>query len=69
MTPTDDVVLHLDGRHSGLGNASCGPGRLERYRVEAVPQTFGLAWVPYDGTRDDPFLLARRARAHLERRY
>jgi hypothetical protein len=25
--------------------------------------------VPYDDARDDPFALARRARAHLERRY
>ena len=69
MTATDDVVLHLDGRHSGLGNASCGPGRLERYRVDAVAQTFRLAFAAYDDAHDDPFQMARRARAHLERRY
>lgn len=65
----DDVVVHLDGFHSGLGNGSCGPGRLDQYRVEAVPRTFGFALVAYDRTDDDPFRLARRARAHLERRY
>jgi hypothetical protein len=30
-----EVVLHLDYGQSGLGSASCGPGRLEKYRLNA----------------------------------
>ena len=29
-----EVVLHLDYGQSGLGSASCGPGRLEKYRLK-----------------------------------
>jgi hypothetical protein len=29
-----EVVLHLDYGQSGLGSASCGPGRLEKYRLQ-----------------------------------
>jgi beta-galactosidase len=28
-----EIVLHLDYGQSGLGSASCGPGRLEKYRL------------------------------------
>jgi beta-galactosidase len=28
-----EVVLHLDYGQSGLGSASCGPGRLAQYRL------------------------------------
>ena len=28
-----EVILHLDYGQSGLGSASCGPGRLEKYRL------------------------------------
>ena len=59
LEPGADVVLHLDGRHSGLGNGSCGPGRLPRYRVEAVPTDFAVALAPY-GPDDEPFDLSRR---------
>jgi hypothetical protein len=29
-----EIILHLDYGQSGLGSASCGPGRLEKYRLE-----------------------------------
>jgi hypothetical protein len=29
-----EVILHLDYGQSGLGSASCGPGRLEMYRLQ-----------------------------------
>jgi beta-galactosidase len=28
-----EIILHLDYGQSGLGSASCGPGRLEKYRL------------------------------------
>ena len=30
----DEIILHLDYGQSGLGSASCGPGRLEKYRLQ-----------------------------------
>lgn len=32
----EDIILHLDYAQSGLGSASCGPGRLEKYRLQPV---------------------------------
>ncbi|WHT22866.1 glycoside hydrolase family 2 TIM barrel-domain containing protein [Crossiella sp. CA-258035] len=33
LRPTDQVHLHLDLAHHGLGTASCGPGVLPQYRL------------------------------------
>ncbi|MEO5898837.1 MAG: glycoside hydrolase family 2 TIM barrel-domain containing protein [Ilumatobacteraceae bacterium] len=33
LTTGDELVVHLDVAHRGLGTASCGPDVLERYRV------------------------------------
>jgi len=30
-----EIILHLDYGQSGLGSASCGPGRLEKYRLRS----------------------------------
>ncbi len=38
----DAITLHLDWQHSGLGGASCGPGRLPQYRVYAEPTAFSM---------------------------
>jgi len=59
LEPGADVILHLDGRHSGLGNGSCGPGRLDRYRVAAAPTDFSMALAPHR-PGDDPFASSRR---------
>ena len=37
-----EVVLNLDHGQSGLGSASCGPGRLEKYQFKAVEASFEL---------------------------
>jgi beta-galactosidase len=42
LTPRDEVELHLDAAHRGLGTASCGPDVLPRYRVGAGRHR--LAW-------------------------
>ena len=34
LTRRPEVILHLDYGQSGLGSASCGPGRLKKYRLE-----------------------------------
>jgi beta-galactosidase len=42
LAPRDEVELHLDAAHRGLGTASCGPDVLPRYRVGAGRHR--LAW-------------------------
>jgi hypothetical protein len=39
-------VLHLDHRQCGLGNASCGPGVLDRYLLPPQPYRFTVTLVP-----------------------
>jgi beta-galactosidase/evolved beta-galactosidase subunit alpha len=53
-----DVQLHLDHAQSGLGNASCGPGTLDRYLVPPGPIRFRLRLRLLD-PGDDPAALAR----------
>jgi beta-galactosidase len=42
LAPRDEVELHLDAAHRGLGTASCGPDVLPRYRVAGGKHR--LAW-------------------------
>ncbi|MCQ2206574.1 MAG: DUF4981 domain-containing protein, partial [Bacteroidaceae bacterium] len=42
LQPLDYNVLHLDAWHRGIGNASCGPGTLEKYYVPNRPMAFKL---------------------------
>jgi len=48
LTPTDDVIVHLDAAQSGVGNGSCGPGTLEQYQVHAVPTRWRYAILAVD---------------------
>ncbi|MBN1362750.1 MAG: alpha-L-fucosidase [Sedimentisphaerales bacterium] len=48
----DEVVLSLDARHSGLGNASCGPGVLPQYEVPPVPYELHLSFRPCTALSD-----------------
>jgi hypothetical protein len=34
VLPRPEIILHLDYGQSGLGSASCGPGRLEEYKLQ-----------------------------------
>jgi beta-galactosidase len=36
------IWVNADLAHNGIGSASCGPGVLAQYRLEARPATFGL---------------------------
>ena len=40
LAPRDELVVHLDVAHRGLGTASCGPDVLDRYRIPAGRFTF-----------------------------
>jgi beta-galactosidase len=43
----EEVILSLDARHSGLGNASCGPGVLPKYEIQPEPVQMHLRFCPY----------------------
>jgi beta-galactosidase len=42
-----ETVLNIDYNHEGLGNGSCGPGPLEKYRLKAVPVKFSFTIKPF----------------------
>jgi len=42
-----EVVLHLDYGQSGLGSASCGPGRLEKYRLQPEEFRYSVRLRPF----------------------
>lgn len=42
LQKADDVIIHLDYRHSGLGSNSCGEEQLEEYKVKR--EDFALAF-------------------------
>ncbi len=45
LVPEDRLWINADLAHNGLGSASCGPGVLPQYRLEAKPTRFELAFV------------------------
>jgi beta-galactosidase len=40
LVAADDLIVHLDAAHRGLGTASCGPDVLARYRLRAGTYRF-----------------------------
>ena len=45
-----EVVLHLDYGQSGLGSASCGPGRLDKYRLKPEETRYRVHLRPFSVT-------------------
>jgi hypothetical protein len=52
-------VVHVDHRQTGVGNGSCGPGVLERYRVPCQRTQWRWALSAISGA-SDPFAVVRR---------
>ncbi|NLG27717.1 MAG: DUF4981 domain-containing protein, partial [Chloroflexi bacterium] len=52
LRPRDAIIVHLDWRQSGLGGASCGPGRLPQYCVWPEPSAFSLRLRAFEGDTD-----------------
>ncbi|MBI4926646.1 MAG: DUF4981 domain-containing protein, partial [Anaerolineae bacterium] len=61
LTRLDEVVLNMDAAQSGLGSASCGPGRLEKYQLKAEETRFRLRLRPYDAQHESPVWLSKEA--------
>jgi beta-galactosidase len=42
-----EIILNLDYGQSGLGSASCGPGRLEKYRLQPEEMRYCVRLCPF----------------------
>jgi len=62
LTPREEVILCLDAGQTGLGNASCGPGPLDKYILKPRPTNFTFTLWPY---KPDMGALAEVARQTL----
>jgi hypothetical protein len=61
LTARPEITLNVDYAQSGLGSASCGPGRLEKYRLAAVERRFRVRLRPFTRKEIEPVALGRRA--------
>ena len=46
LRPDDRIWVNLDLAQQGIGSASCGPGVLPAYRLDATPVSFAVRLVP-----------------------
>ena len=46
LKPRDEIILSLDAKMCGLGNASCGPGVLEKFSVPPTNYSLKLRLTP-----------------------
>jgi len=59
LRPREEIFLCLDYRQCGLGNASCGPPVLEKYRLYPEPIEFKLSLRRYSAEMGDIREVAR----------
>jgi beta-galactosidase len=59
LTRADATIVHIDHRQTGLGNGSCGPGVLDRYRIPCQPTRWRWAISALDPATE-PFTVLRR---------
>jgi beta-galactosidase len=59
LTRRAETFVHIDVRQRGLGGASCGPGTLKKYRLEAGKYRLRYTLRPFIIGKDDPAILAR----------
>jgi len=67
LVPVEEVVMHVDARHRGLGTMSCGPDTLPEYRIGPGRYRFTWALRPVHLRRDDVAAIARALRAECLR--
>jgi hypothetical protein len=60
----EEIILNLDAGQSGLGSASCGPGRLEKYKLPAQETRFSLRLRPFASPEESAIGLARQVLGH-----
>jgi beta-galactosidase len=57
----EEITLNLDYAQSGLGSASCGPGRLEKYQLKPEEMRYTVRLRPFSATIDSPMTLSKQA--------
>ncbi|MBN1875415.1 MAG: DUF4981 domain-containing protein [Anaerolineae bacterium] len=55
-----DITLNLDYAQSGLGSASCGPGRLEKYQLKPEEVRYRLRLCPFSEKKTSPLALSKQ---------
>jgi beta-galactosidase len=53
LSPRPETILNLDYAQSGLGSASCGPGRLEKYCLQPAEIRYCIRLQPFFVTKND----------------
>jgi beta-galactosidase/beta-glucuronidase len=62
----NEITLNLDFIHSGLGNASCGPGVLPQYQIEPREVRYRLRLRPFSMRESSPAALSKEKLPALE---
>jgi hypothetical protein len=57
----EEITLNLDYGQSGLGSASCGPGRLEKYQLKPEEVRYRVRLRPFSAKTDSPMALSKQA--------
>jgi beta-galactosidase len=61
LTARDETIVTIDYAQRGLGNASCGPGPLDQYKLKSEPVAFSYSIRPVKGPSADISEMARVA--------
>ncbi len=56
----DDITLNLDYAQSGLGSASCGPGRRPEYQLKPVETRYRVRLRPFSQAAESPMALSKQ---------
>jgi hypothetical protein len=56
----EEITLNLDYAQSGLGSASCGPGRLEEYQLKPEEVRYSVRLRPFSSAVDSPMALSKQ---------
>ncbi len=55
----DEITLNLDYKHMGIGSASCGPDRLEKYQLKAEEFNFSICLKAFSQKIVSPKILSK----------
>ena len=56
----EDITFNLDYAQSGLGSASCGPGRLEKYQLKPEALSYRVRLRPFSEPDEVPMALSKQ---------
>jgi len=59
----EEITLNLDYAQSGLGSASCGPGRLEKYQLKPEEVRYRVRLRPFSAA-ESPMALSKQVVGH-----